>query len=48
MAKGKIWRYDFILNLDVHEFHTNLAHSIDKKKLKYEIQKGLNSNVTQL
>jgi hypothetical protein len=48
LAKGKRWKWDYFLNMDVYEFHFTLAHSIDKKKLKYEIQKGLNSNVTQL
>jgi hypothetical protein len=33
MAKGKVWKYDYILNMNVLEFHTALAHRIDKNKM---------------
>ena len=35
----KIWKYDFVLNMNVHEMHTALAHKIDKRKMKLAIYK---------
>lgn len=46
MAKGNVLRFDKILNLNVHEFHTFLAHKIDRRKLKADLRKG--KNVTRL
>lgn len=44
MAKGKIWKLDFVINTNVHEFHLWLAEDIDKEKLKVNLRKGANTH----
>lgn len=46
LAKGKPWRYDFVMELPVHEFHVYMAHEMDLQKMKARLRKG--DNVTQL
>ncbi len=38
LAKGKIWKYDYVFNLNIHEMHVFLAHKIDKDKLKARLR----------
>jgi len=38
LAKGKPWKYDYILNMNVHEMHTFLAHKLDKQRMKAEVR----------
>lgn len=48
LAKGKIWKYKEVLKMNIHETHLYLAHKIEKQKLKANIMKNTNKNVTQL
>ena len=46
LAKGNILKYEKVLNTNVYEMHTYLAHKFDKRKLKADLRKG--KNVTRL
>ena len=46
LAKGKIWKLNDILKMEVHFVHFFLAHKIEKQKLKASLRKG--ENVTEL
>ena len=43
VAKGKPWRMDFVVNMNVHEFHVWLAEDIDKQNLKADLRAGANT-----
>ncbi len=45
LAHGNILNFEKILNLNVHEIHTFLAHKIDRAKLEEELRKP---NLTRL
>ncbi len=46
LASGDILKMDSVLEKPVHEFHTFLAHKLDKQNMEAVLRKG--SNVTQL
>ena len=43
MAGGKLWNYEKILNMNVYEVHTHLAHKLDKQELKTTLRMGKNA-----
>ena len=43
MAKYKPWKMEFVLNMNVHIFHTWLAEDIDRQKLKADLRAGANT-----
>jgi hypothetical protein len=46
MASNDILKIDRVLETKVHEFHTFLAHKLDRQKMEAILRKG--NNVTQL
>jgi len=46
MAGNDILKIDRVLEIPVHEFHTFLAHKLDRQKTEAILRKG--NNVTQL
>ena len=42
LAKGNVLKYDKVLELNVYEMHTFLAHKFDKRRLKADLRKGKN------
>lgn len=45
MSKYKPWRVDYVLNMNIHEFHMWLAEDIDREKLKAELRTPKNTTV---
>jgi len=46
MASNDILKIDKVLEIPVHEFHTFLAHKLDRQNMEAILRKG--NNVTQL
>ena len=43
LCKGKRWKWEYFLNMNVYEFHLTLAHKLDKDKMKARVrQKAIN------
>ena len=48
MAHGKVWKYEYIEEMNVHELHIALAHKNDKKRLEAKLRKKTEGIETHL